>query len=212
MFPPEYWGRTADGRIVLRYHTAERGWPKPVIRRLKLLAQIFANALARKLSDQRLRESEARLSLAADSADAGLWVLELGTLRFWATEKARELFRFPADFEITLEDFLQRVHPEDRERVRDVVECSIHDKKMIHEDYRIVRPDGSIRWISSQGRPQCGADGTVESIMGISIDTTEQKQRQMDLEQAYAEIRQLKERLQKENQYLRQEVTSDRAE
>ena len=211
-FPLATGGGLLMGGLSFDTTRLERGWPKPVIRRLKLLAQIFANALARKRSDQRLRESEARLSLAADSADAGLWVLELGTLRFWATEKARELFRFPADFEITLEDFLQRVHPEDRERVRYVVECSIHEKKVIHENYRIVRPDGSIRWISSRGRPQCQADGTVESIMGISIDTTEQNQRQMDLEQAYADIRQLKERLQKENQYLRQEVTSDRAE
>jgi len=54
-----------------------------------------------------LRESEARLSLAAESAEAGLWVLDLGDGRFWTTEKARELFRFPPDFEITFEAFLQ---------------------------------------------------------------------------------------------------------
>ena len=163
-FPLSTGGGLLFGGLSFDTTQAERGWPKLIIRRLKLLSQIFANALARKFSDQRLRESEARLSLAADSAEAGLWVLELGTLRFWTTEKARELFKFPADFEITLEDFLQRVHPEDRERVRYVVECSIHEKKVIHEDYRIVYPDGSIRWISSRGRPQCRADGAIEIL------------------------------------------------
>jgi formate hydrogenlyase transcriptional activator len=211
-FPLSVGGGPLIGGLSFETTQAECGWSKLIIRRLKLLAQIFTNALARKLSDQLLRESEARLSLAADSAEAGLWILDLGSERFWATQKARELFGFPPNFEITMESFLQRVHPEDCERIRRVVESSLQNNKNICEDYRIVHPDGRIRWISSQGRPRCRADGTVDGLMGISMDTTEQKQRQMELEQANAEICQLKERLQKENQYLRQEVTSDHAQ
>ena len=59
-----------------------RSWPKELVTRLKLVAQIFANALARKRADQELRESEARLSLAADAAGAGLWRLDLATRSF----------------------------------------------------------------------------------------------------------------------------------
>jgi PAS domain S-box-containing protein len=210
-FPLTTGGGPLFGALSFDTTQAERRWPELLIRRLKLVAQIFANALARRFSEERLRESEARLSLAADSAEAGLWVLDLGTGRFWATEKARELFRFSPDFEITFEAFLQSVHLEDRERIRQVVEDSLREKTNLHAEYRIVHPDGGIRWILSQGRPRCRADGVVDRLMGISVDTTEQKQKQNELEQAYVEIRQLKEHLQNENLYLRQEVASSRA-
>ena len=52
-----------------------------------MIAQIFANAIARKRADQALRESEARLSLAAASAGAGLWILDVSSDRFWTTDK-----------------------------------------------------------------------------------------------------------------------------
>ena len=55
---------------------AERDWPDALVKRLQLVAQVFTNALARRRADEALRESEERLSLAADSAEAGLWVLD----------------------------------------------------------------------------------------------------------------------------------------
>ena len=73
---------------------AERDWPDAVVKRLQLVAQVFANALARKRADEALRESEERLSLAADSAEAGLWVLDYATRVFWATARTRAIFGF----------------------------------------------------------------------------------------------------------------------
>ena len=60
---------------VLTFDTlkAERVWPEELVQRLTLVAQVFSNALAGKRSEQVLRESEARLSLAADSAGSGIW-------------------------------------------------------------------------------------------------------------------------------------------
>jgi formate hydrogenlyase transcriptional activator len=55
----------------------ERDWPKMLVNRLQVIVRVFANAIARKRADQALRESEARLSLAAASAGAGLWILDL---------------------------------------------------------------------------------------------------------------------------------------
>ena len=75
---------------------AERDWPDALVTRLQLVAQVFTNALARKRSDEALRESEERLALAADSAEAGLWILEYHTRVFWATERARAIFGYRA--------------------------------------------------------------------------------------------------------------------
>ena len=78
---------------------------------------MFANAISRKRADQALRESEARLSLAAASAGAGLWILDIAGGHFWLTDKTRELLGVASDEELTFDRFINLIHPEDRERV-----------------------------------------------------------------------------------------------
>jgi len=108
----------------LSYNTVreEREWPDALVKRLQLVAQIFANALARKRSEESMRESEERLNLAADSAGAGLWSLNLATGCFWITTRTRELFGFSADEEVTFDRFLEVVHPQDRDLIRQTVQ------------------------------------------------------------------------------------------
>ena len=106
-------GESPVGILGLNTTRAERDWPEALVKRLQLLAQIFANALARKRADQALRESQERLSLAADSAEAGLWVLDWRTLVFWATEEARALFGFSPEEVLSMDRFKAMVHPED---------------------------------------------------------------------------------------------------
>lgn len=84
---------------VLGFNTtrAEHDWPDALVDQLQLIGQIFANALVRKRFELALRESEERLSLAADSADVGFWVLDCRTGVFWTSEKARVIFGYSAD-------------------------------------------------------------------------------------------------------------------
>lgn len=77
-----------------------RDWPGPLIEQLQYLARVFASALDRKLSEEALRHSESRLNLVAASAGAGLWTLEQGSGRIWATDQAKQLFGFPLEAEI----------------------------------------------------------------------------------------------------------------
>ncbi len=72
----------------------EREWSETVVTGFKLIAQVFANALARKRSDETLRESEARFSIATEAAGAGLWIMEPDTGHVWVTPKTRELPSF----------------------------------------------------------------------------------------------------------------------
>jgi len=179
----------------------ERDLPEPLKKRLQLIAQVFAHALDRKNAEQKLRESEARLSLAAASAGAGLWTLEPETGRIWATEKALELFGLASNEEVSFERFLSLVHPEDREAIRQAVMEATQSEKEVSVDYRTLRPDGSVRWITSRGRLQPGPSGESERLMGVSIDITKSKR-------VEEELRQLKERLQAESNYLQKEVTT----
>ena len=90
-------------------------------------------------------ELEERLSLAADSARAHLWQLEIESGRIWASEKAKEFLGFALDRELDLESFLNIVHPEDREKLRLTLEEAVRSGEDNGAEHRIVRPDGSIR-------------------------------------------------------------------
>jgi formate hydrogenlyase transcriptional activator len=125
---------------------------------------------------------EERLSLAADSARAHLWHLEIDSGRIWTTEKAKEFFGFALDRELDLESFLNIVHPEDREKLRLTVEEAVRSGEDNGAEYRIVRPDGSIRWVLSRGRPYPASTGQSARLMGVSIDMTERKQVEQALE------------------------------
>jgi PAS domain S-box-containing protein len=97
-------------------------------------------------------ELDKRLSLAADSAGAYLWNLEIDSGRIWTTGKTKEFLGFSLDRELDLDSFSNIVHPADRERLRLTVEEAVRSGEDISAEYRIVRPDGSIRW--AQGGPR----------------------------------------------------------
>jgi PAS domain S-box-containing protein len=166
----------------------ERDWPEMMVKRLQLVAQVFANALARKRAEEALRESEERLSLAAESANVGLWVMEAGTGQFWVTAKARELFGFPPDRDLDLECILAAVHPEDRDRIRRTAEETIQSGRDNSVEYRIIFPDGNTRWILSRGRPYRSSPGDPARLMGVSIDITEQKRAEEELQKSEERI------------------------
>jgi PAS domain S-box-containing protein len=184
----------------------EREWPEPLVGRLKLLAQIFVNAIARKRSEQSLRESWARVSLAADSANAALWTLEMGSGQIWTIEKARKLLGLALDQELNLEVFLSIVHPEDRERIREKMQRSVQTGEDFSDEYRIVEPDGSVRWMAGRGRPHHNGSGEPDRLMGASVDITERKQMEEQLRDRLLQIEQLKQRCESENLYLQEEV------
>ncbi|HET6489070.1 MAG TPA: sigma 54-interacting transcriptional regulator [Syntrophales bacterium] len=162
----------------------ERFWPEEIIPRLRLLGDIIVNALRRRNAEQALRESEERLDLAAKSAEAGAWVMNVDTGSIWATDKLRELFRFEPDEELNFESFMDRIHPDDRDPVRESIRQSMKAWELLHVEYRIVHPDGSIRWIVARGRSYPGGDGLPERLMGVSNDVTQRKMMELQLSES----------------------------
>lgn len=169
-------------------HT-ERSWPVETVNRLTLVAQIFSNALARKEAERILRESEARLSLAADSAEAGLWELNCDTGLFWATEKARTIFGYDPEEAITTDRFERSVFPDDLESVRQAIARSLTSGDPVGIEYRILAGAGRLKWIYSRGRPYFKANGTPDRLLGVSIDISKRKDTEESLRESETALR-----------------------
>ncbi len=175
---------------VLSFNTTrdDHPWSADIMTKLQLVAEIFANALVRKISNQALRESEERLSVASAAAGAGLWILDLNTGIFWVTPKVIDLFGFPPGLPVSLDSFLSTVHPEDRTRLSEVVRNLAMSNEDTQVEYRIVRPGGALRWVSSRGRRQLGPHGEAVRLMGISLDITERKETESAAEEIQSTI------------------------
>lgn len=174
-FPLSAGGGQIIGALSFNSTRKELAWPEEIVKRLQLVAQIFASALARKVADQSLRESEARLTLAADSAGAGLWVLDCHTQVFWVTEKARMIFGYSRDEVINMERFKASVHPDDWHLVQQNIERCLDAGEPVAVEYRIGLGDGRTRWIGSQGKLHRASAGGPDRLMGVSVDITDRK-------------------------------------
>jgi formate hydrogenlyase transcriptional activator len=161
----------------------ERVWPESLVERLQLVAQVFANAIVRKRTEQVLRESEERLSLATAAAGVGVWMWDVSRDEVWATEQWRRMFGFPPDAAIRYEDVIARIHPQDRERVEHAVRRAIEDQVDYVGEYRVVLPGGGERWIAARGRLGPGADVARPRLLGASVDITERKRAEQALEE-----------------------------
>jgi len=123
--------------------------------------------------DQVLVEKEARMRLAMDAANYGGWEWDRHKDEMVWTDKTRELLGVGPDEPISFERFQKRIHPDDRDRRARAISqawlTGVHGS-----EYRIVRPDGEVRWVSSRGRVVRGPDGS-ERMLGVVGDITEQK-------------------------------------
>ncbi len=168
--------------------TEEREWPDALVKRLQLIAQVFANALARKQFEQALVDSEKRLRLAAEAAKAGLWTLEPISGQIWATDETKAQLGLGPAGDLDLKRFLALVHPDDREPVQSVIGDAIQSGEERSIQYRIIRPDGAVRWISSHGRRSSGLLQKPQ-LMGVSVDVTEQRKTEETLHRHSAIVR-----------------------
>ncbi len=123
-----------------------------------------------------LQTSEQRLAMAASAARLALWEWDLSSNRIWVSNNGRALYGVTDQEEIDFDHFMQTVHPEDHPLVRTAIEKALHGYEPYHIDYRVVRPDGPLRWITARGTIEKNAQGRANRLRGISMDITEQKE------------------------------------
>jgi len=169
-------------------------WTDDLLQQLKMLAEIFSNALKRKhathaflisnaelnRSEIVLRESEERFRLVANTAPAFIWMSGTNNKctffnQGWLSFTGRSL-----DQELG-EGWLAGVHPDDQERRLAIFPAGSDAPVEFEVEYRLRRFDGEYRWIVDHGVPRFGSDGIFCGYIGSCVDITDRKLSEMSL-------------------------------
>jgi PAS domain S-box-containing protein len=169
------------GILGLNTLQAERDWPDALVKRLQLVAQVVANALARKRHEQRLHESEARLAAGAELAGLAFYEVDFEGDAAHVDDRLREICGVPADREQGLQVpafWMERIHPEDRARVLDL-RRQLHDGRLerLSVEYRFLHPTHGERWMHHVARvARRDAYGRTLKSFGVLRDITQDRQ------------------------------------
>ncbi len=160
-----------------------------LVRLLKLLASQAAISLenARLYGD--LQSSEAFLTQGEEVARTGTWALDLATGRSQWSKQMFHIFGLdPTNSPPVMPDFLDLVHPEDREHVRKTLAVAAAERAPFDYTFRIIRPSGERTYLRSVGSP-VAEDGKVKSYFGTIVDVTEQESMTRELRGREEELR-----------------------
>ncbi|MCM3872038.1 MAG: PAS domain-containing protein [Pyrinomonadaceae bacterium] len=135
-----------------------------------------------------LHESEQRMTLAADAASLGVWIRDLVRNEIWATDRWRALLGFTESEPLEIDKFLDRLHPDDRERVRRALAMAIDGDGVYETEYRVVLANGQTRWIASRGQAEFDGRGKPIRVTGVSIDISNRKLAERELLQRHTEL------------------------
>ena len=140
---------------------------------------------ARRELEQRtieLQQTTERLRLAAEAGHLGAWEWDIATGRvIWSPELERIHGLTPGRFAGTFEAYQADIHPEDRERVLNSITDSVHQRRPHVLEYRIVLPDGTLRWVEARGRLFSNARGEPHRLVGVCMDITDRKETETTL-------------------------------
>jgi two-component system, LuxR family, sensor kinase FixL len=145
---------------------------------------------ASRLSDD-LLDSEERMSLAAEAANLGMWVWDVARDDVWMTDKGRALLGFARDTRLDAAALVSRVHLEDRAARAAAIKRAIKTQGEYSAEYRVLLPDGTLRWIGARGHCIHVGDPKGIRLLGVSMDVTAQKQAQDALRESEARFREM---------------------
>jgi PAS domain S-box-containing protein len=149
-----------------------------------------------KETEKRLRRSEAYLAEAQRLSHTSSWAWDVRRQEFaYRSAELYRLFGFePDQIDVPARAFQQRILADDFRRIADVERRAIHQGEPFEIDFRIARPDGSIRRVHTEGHPVKGGDGDVMEIIGTHVDVTEQFAAKEALQKAFDELKQSEQR------------------
>ncbi|HZX89845.1 MAG TPA: MASE1 domain-containing protein [Rudaea sp.] len=128
-------------------------------------------------SKEALRVSEGRMSLAVESAQLTLWNWDVASDTVWATDQGRKFFGFEPNEPMDHATLAGHVHPDDRAVRAAAIRQTLATGGSYESEFRIILPDGTVRWIAARGRSHGNAiNGAPQRVIGISMDITRQKQ------------------------------------
>ncbi len=154
--------------------------PKPDAELLKMMATIgsqIGQFIQIKWAETALRQSEEFQRMALNAAQMGAWDWNVLTGEEHWSEEAERIFGVEAGgFDGSYEAFCQRLHPDDRTIVETAQQRTLVDGDDYEPEYRIIRLDGSVRWLTSRGQVLRDEAGKPTRLTGVVMDITERKQ------------------------------------
>jgi len=179
--------RRADGEY--RWH---QGRGEPLRDRQGRIVQWYGLSVdidEAKKNEDRLRRSEAYLAEAQRLSHCGVTAYK-GTTVFYGSEEIYRIWGFdPAQGVPSRKTVLQRIHPDDRDRLNAEVERALGEKKRYSTAYRIVLPDGTVKHLESIGQPVFSTNGELVEVVATQIDVTERKRAEEGLRESEAKLR-----------------------
>src|SRR5580692_1228700 len=132
--------------------------------------------LARRELDFHFGLANDRLRLAMEASASVGWDFDVRSGRSVWFGDLQTIFGIASDLYVTTrEDFIRYVHPDDRTRVSEAIANARQSRKLYAAEFRIVKPDGTVRWLAARGKFYYARNGDHERMLGVSLDITERK-------------------------------------
>src|SRR5215472_12379251 len=165
----------------------ERALKEELLERTQELQR--ANEALREVSS-RLSQANDRLRIAMESGKSVGWDRDVKTGRDVLFGDLKSIFGMPLQTYVgRVEDFHHRVHPEDRPRVTKAVDDAMESHMPYEAEFRVVLPDGTVRWLSAKGKFYYSSDGKPERMVGMAVDVTERKLMEVALRDSEERLR-----------------------
>jgi len=151
-----------------------------------------ADVTERVTATHKVSQNEERLRLAIEAADIGLWELDLQTGQQTWPDRIKAMFGISPDSPISMDDFHNGLHPDDRDATIAAFEAAMDpEKRAIYDvEYRTLgKEDGVIRWVAARGRGFFDDQGTCRRIIGTAIDISSRKLAATRLQEREAALR-----------------------
>ena len=161
---------------------------KPIqwlVLRSRILRLVEASRTMKKLRQQteQAQWQETQLRIALEAAHMGIWDWNIVNNKVtWSDTIKALLGKASLSFDETFESFISFVHPQDRDLINRAMQCAIEEGGEYNIEYRVLLPDGNIRWLASQGLVFRNSSGKAMRMSGIDMDITVRKKAQQALE------------------------------